>query len=131
MVSHHCARVQEVFLMIQADNPASTNKNNGVLECCGWLVENHIVDHIDISFMVTGHMHDFMDQAFSILTQAKHCKTVWTIPHYVQLFHDLQGRHPNQVCLRQWYFPPIHLILPHLLHPFSSNPPCHLSQTKY
>jgi hypothetical protein len=57
-------------LYLQLDNCPRENKNSYVIAFCNWLVQRHVFDTIEMSFLPVGHTHNECDQVASRISFA-------------------------------------------------------------
>ena len=60
-------------LYLQLDNCPRENKNSYLVAFCNWLVQRHVFDTIELSFLQVGHTHNECDQvAYRISFACRH-----------------------------------------------------------
>ena len=63
---------EDLHLRINLDNTARENKNQQVFRFLGWLVATKKVKRCSVTFLRTGHTHEYIDQFLGRL-----CKYIW------------------------------------------------------
>ena len=92
MEAHKADRPLPEELHLQLDNTVGENKCVIMFVFAGWLVQMRYVKRVRIFFLMKGHTHVIIDQAFGAITKHLRCQNVYTVQQMIQYIADVLSR---------------------------------------
>ena len=90
--AHKAGRPLPEELHLQLDNTVGENKCVTVFTFAGWLVQKKLVKRVRIFFLIKGHTHVVIDQAFGSITKFLRSHNVYTVQQMVKDIEEVLTR---------------------------------------
>jgi hypothetical protein len=92
MDAHKAGRPLPEELHLQLDNTVGENKCVTVFAFAGWLVQKKLVKRVRVFFLIKGHTHVVIDQAFGSITKFLRNHHVYTVQQMVKDIEEVLTR---------------------------------------